>query len=91
MDYQELHEQLSRIAQAVARLERKTDFILKQLNLEYVDNPDSGIPPQFAEVYALLRQGKKLQAIQAYRSKTGAGLNEAKAAVEKMELGTPPQ
>jgi ribosomal protein L7/L12 len=37
-----------------------------------------------AEVDALLRDGKKIQAIKVYREATGAGLKEAKEAVEKL-------
>jgi ribosomal protein L7/L12 len=85
---EELNERFSRVAQAIARLERKTDFILKELKLEYIDQPDSGIPPQLAEVYALLKQGKKLQAIQAYRKLTNASYDQAKEAVENLELGS---
>jgi hypothetical protein len=87
----DVSEHLSRIARAIARLERKTDFILRQLKLEYFDDPEDGIPPQFAEVAAFLKQGNKLQAIQAYRKLTGAGIEEAKSAVEKIEMGLTPQ
>lgn len=87
----EISEHFHRVAQAIARLERKTDFILRELNLEYIDTPESSIPPQLDEVYTLLRQGKKLQAIQAYRRQTGAGLGEAKDAVEQIEMGLMPR
>ncbi len=75
------------MAQAIARLERKTDFILKQLNLEYVDHPEDNIPAPLAEVYALVKKGKRLEAIAAYRKQTGVGLAEAKLAIQKIELG----
>lgn len=87
MTNEEINERFSRLAQAIARLERKTDFILKELKLEYIDNPAGSIPPELAEVYALLQQGKKLEAIQAYRKVTKAGFEAARAAVEKIELG----
>lgn len=82
-----LEARLSRLAQAIGRLERKTDFILKELKLEYTDDPDSTIPPELAEMAALLKQGKKLQAIQAYRKLTGVGVDEAMVEVEEFELG----
>jgi hypothetical protein len=85
---EEINEQFSRVAQAVARLERKTDFILKELKLEYIDNPAGSVPPQLAEVYALLKQGKKLQAIQAYRKLTNASPEAARVAIEDLELGS---
>ncbi len=82
-----LAARLDAMARAIARLERKTDFILKQLNLEYVDHPEDSIPPALTEVYDLVRQGKRLQAIAAYRKQTGLGLDEAKDAIQQIELG----
>ena len=84
-----LSERLSQLAQDIGLLERKTDFILKALNLTYIDDPGASIPPELAEVYALVRQGKKIQAIQEYRKQTGAGLGQAKSAVDKLEAGFP--
>ena len=40
-----------------------------------------------AEVHALARSGKKIEAIKRYRELTGVGLKEAKDAVERMEAG----
>lgn len=37
-----------------------------------------------AEVQALVRDGKKIQAIKVYRERTGVGLKEAKDAVEAL-------
>lgn len=88
MDEKALNDHIFRISQAVARLERKTDFILKELKLNYVDDPNSNVPPELAEVYALVRAGKKLEAIQAYRKQTGADLNLAKLFVEQVEVGS---
>ncbi|WP_199836308.1 ribosomal protein L7/L12, partial [Streptomyces sp. NRRL F-4489] len=39
--------------------------------------------PRLAEVDDLLAKGKKIQAIKVYREATGAGLAEAKEAVER--------
>jgi ribosomal protein L7/L12 len=36
------------------------------------------------EAAALMKQGKKIEAIKVYREKTGVGLAEAKAAVERL-------
>ena len=41
---------------------------------------------KLTEIEAALRQGQKIQAIKLYRECTGAGLAEAKAAVEKLEI-----
>jgi hypothetical protein len=61
------------------RLERKVDQILHHLGIE----PARHLPPGVAE---LLAEGRKIDAIKLYRARTGAGLAEAKAAVE----GSPP-
>ncbi len=66
----------------VAVLERKIDFLLEKLDLYYIDSPPE---PQFPEVEKWLRTGEKVKAIKAYQLDTGAGLSEAKAAVEKLQ------
>jgi ribosomal protein L7/L12 len=58
-------------------MERKLDAIADRLGVAVVE-------PELAEVTALLRQGKKIQAIKAYRESTGAGLAEARDAVERL-------
>jgi ribosomal protein L7/L12 len=83
-----LEKRLNLLAQAIGRLERKTDFILKELKLEYTDDLEGSVAPELAEVVAFLKQNKKMDAIRAYRAATGAELAEAQAAVEKMQLGT---
>jgi ribosomal protein L7/L12 len=60
-----------------ARLERKVDRIMEHLGLQ-VDN-------KFDDVLQLVRSGQKILAIKHYRELTGAGLKEAKDAVEFME------
>jgi ribosomal protein L7/L12 len=70
----------SRISQAdrrVARVEHKLDLVLDHLGLREDD-------PRLDEVIALARDGKKIQAIKVYREVTGAGLKEAKDAVERL-------
>ena len=42
------------------------------------------------DILSLMRQGQKIEAIKLYRARTGAGLAEAKAAVEAMERGDAP-
>jgi ribosomal protein L7/L12 len=59
----------------VARLERKVDLILGQLGIAYAEE----LPKGAAD---LLARGQKIEAIKVYRMATGAGLAEAKAAVE---------
>lgn len=41
------------------------------------------------EIRALLEKGQKIEAIRLYREKTGAGLAQAKEAVEAIERGEP--
>jgi hypothetical protein len=82
-----LETRLSRLAQQIGRLERKTDFILKHLNLEYTDDLEASIDGFMVEVYALLKQGKKMQALQTYRKHTGADASEAMTEIDKLEAG----
>ncbi|MBM4784177.1 MAG: hypothetical protein GQE15_41435 [Archangiaceae bacterium] len=44
-------------------------------------------PAPASSVQALLREGRKIEAIKLYREQTGLGLKEAKDAVEAMEQG----
>ncbi|MFK8846914.1 MULTISPECIES: ribosomal protein L7/L12 [Streptomyces] len=61
------------------RMDRKLDLIMEHLGVE-----ETG-PEGIAEVDALLHKGKKIEAIKRYRELTGAGLVEAKEAVERRE------
>jgi ribosomal protein L7/L12 len=60
-------------------LQRRLDAIAKHLNVK----TEPAIPP---EILGLLQAGRKIEAIKAYRQATGAGLAEAKTAVERMEI-----
>ncbi|PBC62344.1 hypothetical protein BKI49_19010 [Streptomyces sp. Tue6028] len=72
-----LESKLGRTDRRIARVERKLDLILDHLGVHAGD-------PELPQVTALLREGKKIQAIKAYREATGADLKEAKDAVERM-------
>ncbi|MBF6415610.1 hypothetical protein [Nocardia cyriacigeorgica] len=62
----------------IGRIERKIDLIMKHLGIEDAEDAIS-----YADVDALLAQGKTIQAIKVYRGlHPEAGLAEAKAAVE---------
>ncbi|MFB7635829.1 hypothetical protein ACFC0M_33425 [Streptomyces sp. NPDC056149] len=61
----------------LARLEQKVDLLMAHLE---VAEPAE---PRMAEVDALLAEGKTIHAIKVYREATGAGLAEAKEAVER--------
>uniref|UniRef100_A0AAU2JUE5 Ribosomal protein L7/L12 C-terminal domain-containing protein n=1 Tax=Streptomyces sp. NBC_00049 TaxID=2903617 RepID=A0AAU2JUE5_9ACTN len=61
------------------RLERRLGLVLTHLGIE---EPE---PAGMDEVRALLRDGRTIEAIKVYRRITGAGLAEAKNAVEAIE------
>jgi ribosomal protein L7/L12 len=65
----------------VAKLERTVAFLLEKLNLTYEDNPAINVS---AAVMNLVKQGNTLGAIQLYRQETGAGLAEAKQAIDSL-------
>jgi ribosomal protein L7/L12 len=66
-----------RLSRRLERMERKLDAIVAQLGVTVEE-------PGLAEVAALLREGKKIQAIKTYRERTGADLKEARDAVERL-------
>ncbi len=80
------YSQLYQLMQKVAQLERKIDFILRHLDLEYQE-PDEPAPAYIGQIRSLLQRGNKIEAIKMYREATGVGLAEAKAAVEAIEAG----
>jgi DNA-directed RNA polymerase subunit RPC12/RpoP len=52
--------------------------------------PDRQIPdPSLSEVAALFRAGKRVQATVRYREITGAGLKEAREAIDRFAAGEP--
>jgi ribosomal protein L7/L12 len=66
-----------RKARRLAAIERKLQLVMDHLGV--VEQQ-----PAMPDVVRQLECGKKIQAIKAYRDETGAGLQEAKAAVENM-------
>ncbi|MFJ8360500.1 ribosomal protein L7/L12 [Streptomyces sp. NPDC093984] len=68
---------IKRTDRRMARVERKLDLVLDHLGLHQAD-------PDLERVAALLRDGRKIQAVKVYREITGADLKEAKEAVERM-------
>ncbi|MBM2620441.1 ribosomal protein L7/L12 [Actinoplanes sp. LDG1-06] len=65
-------------AARLAAIERKLDAVMAHLGIE---EPS---PAEDAQVLAHLMRGEKIQAIKVYRERTGAGLAEAKDAVERL-------
>ncbi|MFE3544997.1 hypothetical protein ACFXK0_18720 [Nocardia sp. NPDC059177] len=71
-----------RLEAKLVRLERKLDLIMKHLG---ITDPASEF--DLSEVDELLRRGKKIQAIRAYRAlRPDASLVEAKDAVEARQV-----
>ena len=73
-------QQIAMLQMRVSLLERQMKFLLEHQRLEYVDY----VQTQFPDVLELKRQGKLIDAIKLYRSKTNAGLAEAKTYVESL-------
>jgi hypothetical protein len=63
---------------STARLERKLDMLLRNSGIDF---PSAAT----AEARALVKAGKKIEAIKAYREITGCGLAEAKSRVESLQ------
>ena len=79
MDYES--ENLQRIMD----LERKVDFLLKELQLEEKEKAyKSDFGPLLNEALGLVRKGRKIEAIKLYREKTGTSLTEAKAIIDRL-------
>ncbi len=68
---------LTRVDRRLARMETKLDAIAEKLGVVVEE-------PGLDEVVALVREGRKIQAIKVYREHTGVGLKDAKAAVERL-------
>ncbi|GID29974.1 ribosomal protein L7/L12 [Paractinoplanes brasiliensis] len=71
-------QRTSREAARLAAVERKLDMVMKHLGIE---EPVDAADP---EVLSHLMKGEKIHAIKIYRERTGAGLAEAKEAVERL-------
>ena len=76
------HDELARfnsLTQEVATIHRKIDFLFRHLGVTFVDERP---PPDAVE--QMLVAGDKIGAIRVYRALHGAGLREAKEAVDEM-------
>jgi ribosomal protein L7/L12 len=67
----------ARTGRRLARIERKLDLVLDHLGLREDE-------PELREAAELARTGREIEAIKLYREATGAGLKEAKDAVDRM-------
>jgi ribosomal protein L7/L12 len=70
----------------VERLESQMRYLMRNLGLE------PGEPPPWqasAKVFELVRSGKKVEAIKAFREESGASLKDAKLFIERLETDCP--
>ncbi|MFC7545022.1 hypothetical protein [Plantactinospora sp. GCM10030261] len=67
----------ARLHARLAAVERKVDLVMAHLHV-----PD--VPPEHPEVVRHLERGERIHAVKAYRERTGAGLADAKAAVDRI-------
>jgi hypothetical protein len=69
------HDADAELLARLKRLEHKVDLILDKLGIEDTTGPSD-------RVRRLAAEGRKIEAIKAYREEMGGGLKEAKDAVE---------
>ncbi|AUA10326.1 hypothetical protein GTZ89_17740 [Streptomyces sp. SID8382] len=79
LQYPLLESRIQKLHRRADRIERKLDLILGHLDIEVAG-------PGLERVAALVREGKKIEAIKVYRELTDAGLKEAKEAVDRMDV-----
>lgn len=65
------------LVRRIDRIEKKLDLLLSRAGIELPED-------NFDEVRELVRRGDKIAAIKRYREITGAGLAEAKSAVDSI-------
>lgn len=63
----------------LSHIERRLDRIAEHLGL------DADLPPDVKRARELLRQGRKIDAIKAYREQHAVGLKDAKDAIDALE------
>jgi len=75
--------EFSQLSERVASLERAVEFLLAQVGSSEYAKPS---PPllDYADVLALKREGRIIEAIKLYRMKANVGLAEAKAFVDRL-------
>ncbi|MFN8385775.1 MAG: ribosomal protein L7/L12 [Anaerolineales bacterium] len=75
-----VHENdLKMLRDRIKELEENLKVVYRKLELAY---PESSDPINSARVQEALRRGDKIEAIKLYRELTGAGLAEAKDAID---------
>ncbi len=79
----ELYERFEDLARRIGETNRKVDFIMTELNLDYAQTESL----EFNEIKKLLKANRKIEAIKVYREHRKVSLSEAKDAVERIERG----
>jgi hypothetical protein len=74
-------KRIDELASAVARLERKIDFLLKTLNLQY---QETSFPFQ-SELETLVRRSNRVDAIKLLRQRLDLTFLQAEAIIEQIE------
>ena len=75
-------EDVAKLRARIIKLEGQVNFLYKKLNIEFVPETQITDDPKIVE---FLKKGQMLEAIKVHRQNTGAGLAEAKTAVEEMQ------
>jgi ribosomal protein L7/L12 len=74
--------EINALKQRVEKLERLVALMMGELDLQCGEELNQDISP---EMIALVRRGKKIEAIKRYRQETGVGLKEAKEFIDSLE------
>src|SRR5215472_15095750 len=86
--YQESIMNEAEVRIRLTRLENRVNYLFQELGLEekyQAEQAQAASQLGMAEVVALLRMNRKIEAIKLYRQMTGTGLKAAKDAVDSME------
>jgi ribosomal protein L7/L12 len=75
------HSEIIALRARIAELEARLDFLYRRLGYEYAPDALS----REAEVVQLIREGRSIEAIKAYRAVYRVGLAEAKQAVDALQ------
>ena len=81
-----MHDQITEFAeirQTIERLNRKLEFVMRELNLRY---PDEDVPTYLLLAQEHIRQGRENEAIKLVREHTAIGIVEAREVVEELRV-----
>ena len=81
MTESDLSLRIGDLARRLSLLERKVDFMLLALKLDYQEPPE---PQYMSQVRALAAAHKQIDAIKLYREHTGVSLVEAKEFIDHL-------